>query len=88
MPKTELFESICQFRVGSYALQDLNIIKDDFIVGLEEKTFLLMDMSMKNTKNGGKLMLNHNQIVTLQPTNKFFKRGLGNGLTLKIYISK
>ena len=37
MPKTELFESICQFRVGSYALQDLNIIKDDFIVGLEEK---------------------------------------------------
>ena len=36
MSKEKLFESICKFRVGSYALQDLNIIKDDFIVGLEE----------------------------------------------------
>ena len=29
-------------------------------------------------------MLNHNQIVALQPTNKTFKRGLGNGLTLVV----
>ena len=29
-------------------------------------------------------MLNHNQIVALKPTNKTFKRGLGNGLTLVV----
>ena len=39
---------------------------------------------MKNTKNGGKLMLNHKQIVALKPTDKTFKRGLGNGLTLVV----
>ena len=36
MSKEELFKSICKFRVGSYPLQDLNIIKDDWIVGFEE----------------------------------------------------
>ena len=28
--------------------------------------------------------MNHNQIVAIQPTNKTFKRGLGNGLTLVV----
>ena len=35
--KAELFESLCDFRIGSYSLQDRNLIKDDFIVGLEER---------------------------------------------------
>tara|TARA_A100001011_G_C14264743_1_gene824127 strand:+ start:565 stop:912 length:348 start_codon:yes stop_codon:yes gene_type:complete len=29
-------------------------------------------------------MLNHNQIVALKPTDKTFKKGLGNGLTLLV----
>ena len=37
MRKIELFEKICDFRVSSYPLQDIHLIKDDWIVGMEEK---------------------------------------------------
>ena len=36
MSKEELFESICKFRIGSYPLQDRNIIADNIIVEIEE----------------------------------------------------
>tara|TARA_B100001093_G_C25994108_1_gene662755 strand:+ start:56 stop:226 length:171 start_codon:yes stop_codon:yes gene_type:complete len=36
MSKEELFEIICKFRIGSYPLQDRNIIADEWIVGIEE----------------------------------------------------
>ena len=37
MTKIELFEKLCDFRVASYPLQDVQLIKDDWIVGMEEE---------------------------------------------------
>ncbi len=37
MTKIELFEKLCEFRVASYPLQDIQLIKDDWMVSLEEQ---------------------------------------------------
>ena len=36
MNKEKLFEAVVKFRIGSYPLQDINLMKDDWIVQLEE----------------------------------------------------
>ena len=35
MNKEKLFNSIVKFRIGSYPLQDMHLIQDDWIVHLE-----------------------------------------------------
>ena len=37
MKKIDLFESICKFRIASYPIQDLHLMKDDWIVAMEEE---------------------------------------------------
>ena len=37
MKKIDLFESICKFRVANYPIQDLHLMKDDWIVAMEDE---------------------------------------------------
>ena len=42
---SELFNSLIKFRIGSYPLQDLGLIKDDWIVSVEEN--LLSELGLE-----------------------------------------
>ena len=40
MDKVNLFEKLVAFRVGSYPLQDINLIRDDYICNIEERILM------------------------------------------------
>ena len=37
MNRLDLFQDLVKFRIASYPLQDRNLLKDDYICGIEER---------------------------------------------------